>query len=312
MTLTTAAAASKTGLRSLGHKLDPSPDCFGWFRDSRSLLDDPPAIRTRFAEDGYVYLTSALDRDAVDHARGRMLEQLDELGMLQPGAPVSDGIARTPWQPQSVHNLIHGNHPLQKLLYAGRMLEIHELLFGASIRHFDFTWIRAIGPGRGTAPHADAVYMGRGTQRLVTAWTPLMEIPLQVGGLIVMLGSHRIRRLRKYFAYDVDSFCENQPDREAKDVHGWVGPLGDGKLGENPAMLQKAIGLPWLTAETYRPGDLLIFSLQTLHASLDNSSDRVRLSTDSRYQPADEPADPRWVGPDPAGHSPNNRRALIC
>jgi hypothetical protein len=307
-----SAVTTVSRLTSLGHALDLSAGCFGWFRDSTPLLDDPAAIRERFADEGYLFLPGALDAAGVDDARGRLLEQLDELGLLQPGAPISNGIARSPWQPQSVHSLIHGNAPLQRLLYSGRMLKVQETLFGTGIRHFDFTWIRAIGPGPGTAPHADAVYMNRGTPRLVTAWTPLMEIPLEIGGLLVMPGSHRVARLRKYFAYDVDTYCENRPAREAEDVHGWVGPLGDGKLSENPAMLQRRLGLPWLTAETYRPGDVVIFSLQTLHASLDNTSGRVRLSTDSRYQPADEPADPRWVGVNPAGHSAENRRAMIC
>lgn len=308
----TTAAPPFPRLTSLGHQLDLSPAAFGWFRDSASLLDDPPALRNRFADDGYLFLSGALDRERVDEARLRLLEQLHDLGLLQPDTPISDGIARTPWQPQSCHKLIHGNDPLQRLLYSGRMLELHETVFGGPIRHFDFTWIRAIGPGRGTAPHADAVYMNRGSQRLVTTWTPLMEIPLDVGGLIVMPGSHRIARLRKYFAADVDTYCENRLPRKAQDVHNWIGPMGDGKLSENPLLLQKALGLPWLTAETYRPGDVLIFSLQTLHASLDNTSDRVRLSTDTRYQPADEPADPRWIGPSPTGHSPANRRAMIC
>lgn len=307
-----AAVPSIPRLTSLGHELALSECAFGWFRDSRPLLDDPSALRDRFAEDGYLYMTDVLDRAAVDAARGRLLEQLHELNLLQPDAPIADGIARTPWQSQSVHKLILGNLPLQRLLYSGQMLELHELLAGMAIRHFDFTWIRAIGPGRGTAPHADAVYMNRGTPRLVTTWTPLMEIPLEIGGLLVMPGSHRVERLRKYFAADVDTYCENRPPRAAKDTHNWIGPLGDGKLSENPPLLQKGLGLPWLTAETYRPGDVVIFSLQTLHASLDNMSNRVRLSTDSRYQPASEPADPRWIGPNPTGHSPANRRAMIC
>jgi hypothetical protein len=299
-------------LTSLGHELDLSDGAFGWFRDSRPLLDDPAALRDRFAEDGYLYLTDALDQVHVEAARLRLLEQLSELGMLQPGLPVADGIVRSSWQPQSVHKLIYDNEPLQRLLYSGRMLDLHALLFGTMIRHFDFTWIRAIGPGRGTAPHADAVYMNRGTPQLVTAWTPLMEIPLDLGGLLVMPGSHRVERLRKYFAADVDTYCENRPSRKGEDVHNWIGPMGDGKLSENPPLLQKGLGLPWLTAQTYRPGDVVIFSLRTLHASLDNTTDRVRLSTDSRYQPASEPADSRWIGPNPTGHSPANRRAMIC
>lgn len=312
MPLNSALSSTLPRLTSLGHELDLSAGCFGWFRDSRPLIDDPIGLRARFEEDGYVFLTEALDRDLVTQARARLLEQLHESGMLQPGTNVSDGIACMPWKPRSCHPLIHANQPLQRLLYSGRMLDIVTSMLEFTVRHFDFTWIRVLGPGHGTAPHADSVYMNRGTQRLLTAWTPLMEIPLDIGGLMIMPGSHRLDRLRKYFAADVDTYCENRPPRTPKDAHGWIGPMGDGKLSENPVVLQQRLQLPWLTANTFRPGDVLIFGIRTLHASIDNTSDKVRLSTDSRFQRSDEPADPRWVGPNPTGHSQSNRRALIC
>jgi hypothetical protein len=37
----------------------------------------------------------------------------------------------------------------------------------------------------------------------------------------------------------------------------------------------------------------------THHCSLDNQSNRIRLSTDSRYQLASEPMDERWSGDHP-------------
>ena len=49
-------------------------------------------------------------------------------------------------------------------------------------------------------------------------------------------------------------------------------------------------------------GDLLTFSMKLVHASLDNQSDAIRISTDTRYQLASEPTDDRWVGPAPRGH----------
>lgn len=303
---------AQPGLTSLGHTMDQSPEAFGWLADSRSLLDKPVELRERMEIDGYVYLTDVLDAALVEQSRLRMLEQLHELGMLHSESPIREGMARMPWNPRSCHDLIHGNESLRQLLYSGRMLEIFRHLFAAEVRHFDFTWLRVIGPGKGTAPHADSVYMNRGTSRLLTAWTPLMEIPLDVGGLMVMPGSHRIQRLRKYFDSDVDTVCENRRPRHARDVHQWIGPMGDGKLSENPAVLQKKLQLPWLTAERFQPGDVLIFSIYTLHGSLDNISRRVRLSSDSRYQPSNEPADHRWIGPNPTGHSTSNRRALIC
>ena len=50
----------------------------------------------------------------------------------------------------------------------------------------------------------------------------------------------------------------------------------------------------------------------TVHAGLDNRSDRVRLSSDSRYQPASKPADERWIGPNPIAHGAAGRRGKIC
>lgn len=50
----------------------------------------------------------------------------------------------------------------------------------------------------------------------------------------------------------------------------------------------------------------------TLHASLDNRTNRVRLSTDSRYQLANEAVDERWVGENPIAHGPDAKIAMIC
>lgn len=299
-------------LTSLGDKLNLSPETFGWLKPSTELLGDQERLRDRLDQEGYLYLPGYLDQKLVNQARGVMLEQLDALGVVDSRYSVSKGIAKQPWQAQSFHHLIQENEPLQQLLFHGLMLEFYEQLFAEPVRHFDFTWIRALGPGPGTAPHADSVYMGRGTQKLYTSWTPLMEIPTHIGGLTIMPGSHRIDRLKKYYAGDVDTYCENSPDREPQDVHQWVGPLGDGKLSLHPATLQQKLNLPWLTAETFRPGDVVVFNINTIHGSLDNQSDRIRLSTDTRYQRASEPADERWVGPHPIGHGGAERKGLIC
>jgi ectoine hydroxylase-related dioxygenase (phytanoyl-CoA dioxygenase family) len=54
----------------------------------------------------------------------------------------------------------------------------------------------------------------------------------------------------------------------------------------------------------FKSGDVVVFSMFTLHGSLDNRSSigRVRLSCDTRYQRANEPFDERWVGENPVGH----------
>jgi len=52
--------------------------------------------------------------------------------------------------------------------------------------------------------------------------------------------------------------------------------------------------------------------MQTIPSSLDNQSPYFRISSDSRYQLATEPADERWIGPNPVGHSDAGKRGKIC
>ncbi len=84
-----------------------------------------------------------------------------------------------------------------------------------------------------------------------------------------------------------------------------------GWLAQNPVKLRDRLGGRWLTGD-FRAGDVLIFGMDTIHASLDNQTDALRLSCDSRYQLASEPADPRWVGENPVGHTSAGKQGRIC
>ncbi|HEY7414864.1 MAG TPA: dehydrogenase, partial [Ktedonobacteraceae bacterium] len=52
----------------------------------------------------------------------------------------------------------------------------------------------------------------------------------------------------------------------------------------------------WLIAD-YEAGDMVIHSPYMIHAATQNHDplNRMRLSTDIRYQCADDPIDPRWT-----------------
>jgi hypothetical protein len=52
--------------------------------------------------------------------------------------------------------------------------------------------------------------------------------------------------------------------------------------------------------------------MDTIHGSIDNTTRRIRLSTDTRYQRSDEPVDERWVGANPIGHGPDSKLGRIC
>jgi hypothetical protein len=109
---------------------------------------------------------------------------------------------------------------------------------------------------------------------------------------------------------DVDSYCKNgrhAPEIEAG-AKAWE---WDGSLSKDPASLRRKLGGRWLTTD-YEAGDLLTFTMYTVHAGLDNQTNRIRLSSDSRYQPASRPADERWVGEKPIAHGQAGKRGRIC
>lgn len=323
--MTTMANARPTTLVSRGQVLEDAPGTIGELRRSDDLGTTPEAIarhvataHERLNADGYLFLPGYLRRDEVFAARRELCRQLADHGLIHDGDAVDDAVV-VPGATLGVRSadLARANRALQHLLYApdGPMIRFYHALFGEAVRHFDFTWLRLVKPGMGTASHCDLVFMGRGTHQLCTSWTPLGDIDRTLGGLIVLEGSHRQRNLTAdYLATDVDSVCENRHDG------AWFGPdgtrnrpeLATGAITDDHVGLRQKFGGRWLTTD-YRAGDLLVFNMVLVHASLDNQSlDRLRLSSDSRYQRASEPADERWVGLDPPAHGPQSARPVIC
>ena len=293
-------------------ELDLSPEAFGELRRSDDIVGDAQALQQRMQEDGYLFMPGYLNRAEVLENEQILLERLAAANCLDPAAPVSAGIAIKGQGSYFMPDLAKDNPALHKLLYEGRMMEFYHKLLGGEVKHYDFTWMRAVTPGSGTAPHCDIVYMGRGTHNLFTAWTPLRDTPLEMGGLILLENSHKNERLREnYGRKDADEYCANRLEAVPDGVGNGknIGP--GGALSLNPVRLREGLGGRWLTSN-FRAGDLLTFSVFTVHASLDNQSNKMRISSDTRYQLASEPADERWIGENPMGHSQAAKRGKIC
>jgi hypothetical protein len=299
-------------LTASGVPLDTSPSCFGELEPATHLLGDPDALRARMQEEGYLYLPGYLDRDEVLACRQVMAERLADAGHLDPSYPPYAMKAHPDTRIAFMPDLAKDNPKLHQLLYGGRMMEFFGMFLGGPVRHYDFTWVRAVAPGRGTYAHMDVVYMGRGTRNLYTAWTPLGDVPRTIGGLLLLERSHRHERLNQgYGSKDVDAYCENKVGPGFTRMGGGGNIRDGGWLSDNPAKLRKNLGGRWLTAD-YRAGDLLVFTVFLVHGSLDNASDEIRISTDTRYQLASEPVDERWIGEEPIAHGPAGKRGMIC
>ena len=283
------AVIDSLGPAARGRRLDT----FGHLNESAPTDD----LKGRLEQDGYLFIRGLLDRDEVIEGREDLLAHADELTQTYP----------------------MGSAAMQHVVHGPRIMGFFDALFQTPARSYDFIWLRHQPPSHGIPPHCDTVFMGRGTPDVLTAWIPFGDIPIRAGGLMVLEHSHKLsqQRLADYLEQDVDSFCENGPNAEKvttgemkwehwRDQTDW-----NGEITEDPHQLARDWNTRWLTAD-FRMGDVLIFTMRTVHAGTDNEIDPLRLSTDSRYQPANQPIDDRWIGEHPIGHGLEAKQGRIC
>lgn len=273
---------------SLGHSIPARR--FGPLNERSNLIDDGESLRAAMAADGYLLLRSVLNPSEVLAAREEVFSRLMEVGEIK--APAIEGRPTGTSQRAELYpdlgafwRSVCEGPALRRVTHSGPMLEIMARLLGGPARPFDFLWLRAMAPGRASAFHFDHVYMNRGTDRLFTVWTALGDVPLEDGPMLLVEGSHLWDDLiAEYRGFDVDK-DKSKP----------------GHVTMNPVDLAETRDCRLLSTN-FRAGDILVVSMFMCHGSLDNASQRVRLSCDTRYQLSGDPIDPRWIGDPPIGH----------
>jgi phytanoyl-CoA dioxygenase PhyH len=264
----------------------------GELQDNSSLLGHTDALQSTLQSQGYLYLRGALDRDAVLAARREVFSRLIEVGEAAP--PPEEGISTgTSKRAEIIEDLgafwksVCEGEALRRVTHDGAMVSTLESILGGPVRPFDFLWLRPMHPGKASAFHFDHVYMNRGSEQLLTCWTPLGDVPLIEGPILLVENSHTWDDLiDQYRGFDVDKETERP-----------------GHVTLDPVSFAQDRGTRLLTTN-FEAGDLLVLVMFMLHGSLDNQSpdNRIRLSSDVRYQPAADPIDERWVGENPIAH----------
>lgn len=298
-------------LYSCGQALERDENKVGLLRDSSDASTDFEELRKRFDVDGYLFMKGYLNPDAVLSARAAITDRLASQGLLHPDYSPMAGIPAPDYSNGFHPDIARDCAAVQDLLYGGQLADFYRQFYAEDVRHYDFTWLRAFPPAEGSSPHCDLPYMGRGTHNHMTCWVPYDEISFDLGGLMVLEGStHRMDLLKNYVYRDVDAYCINKSEQAARAKDG--GWTFAGKLSHNPPIIRNKFGGRWLTAE-FEPGDFITFGMFLVHASLDNRSEnRLRISSDCRYQRAAESIDERWVGPNPPGHSFAGKHGRVC
>ncbi len=269
----------------LHHEMEVSTD----LRESNDILNEPEALHKRITEEGYLLLRGLHERQTVLTAREQILKRLEVRGMLAPNAPVIDGIFNPaypePSSTGSIGNIEITRMQAFKAVVEGKpIIDFFKGFLGGDVVTFDFKWLRTAAPGASSPIHYDIVFMGRGTQNLYSCWTPFGDVSLDMGPIVFCLGSNKFEKVKEtYGAADVDK------------------ELIEGHFSDNPIEIIEKFGGHWATT-TFEAGDVVIFSMFLMHASLCNTSNKIRISADTRYQLAAEPVDERWIGKNPKGH----------
>lgn len=265
--------------RRLG-RLEPVPD---------AERHDRPALRRRLEADGYLYFRRALDPDDVVDFRRYYFDALAGIGFAgdRPDHHGARGVAADPGHLDRAEL----RRRLFREVVPGR--EYEAFCTQPAIRNW-YAWfldedpflhkrriIRHIGPGEsgiGTATqaHYDLLYLRGGSDRVLSSWIPLGDCPVELGGLAYLEGSHR--RVRAD-----EAMADPASMRPAASI-----------TPDLPALAEEH-DARWLLAD-YQAGDMVVHTAHTIHAALDNvgTDGTIRLSTDIRYQRADDPIDGRW------------------
>ncbi|MEU6742839.1 phytanoyl-CoA dioxygenase family protein [Streptosporangium sandarakinum] len=254
--------------------------------DSTALLGDPEALRRRFREHGVLLLRGVLDPAAVVALREAYLSTVPP-EMLHAGSSPAEG-RFSGKEPEGLPGHGVAGHPAHAFVRSPRFAEFVDqpalsklaetLLDGPCVRlrrsilrHFHR------GSPRASRAHTDYAYMDRGTENLLTVWIPVGDCPLDNGPLVYLEDSH--------------TAAPEQLDRlrERLDRPGDRRPLS-----HDLEWTARGLGRRWLWAD-YRAGDVAVHGPHIVHASLDTSSERMRVSVDIRFARSGETVDARWT-----------------
>ncbi len=282
-------------LKSNGRTLDTSPRRMGRLKPTPAGTDYHQ-VQRQLREDGYVWLKGFLDRAEVLSFRAYAFAALAESGLLKAGTSPEEGIYSGSEDTdmgkrrlmEVVRSAAFESFCLQPRLwrFMDAFLEGHSYLHKRKI-------LRHTLPGRAgaTPAHYDLVYLRGGTDRVVTAWVPVGDVPTQMGGLVYLEGSHAVgRQMEQDFAAGAGDL----PPDERISAYNKKMKAG-GMVSDDLPDLAERFDTRWLIAD-YEAGDIMLHSPYMIHAATmnDSAEGRIRLSTDIRYQNVRDEIDARW------------------
>ncbi|KAK9815266.1 hypothetical protein WJX72_000886 [[Myrmecia] bisecta] len=254
--------------------------------DSTQLFkqQQAPELRERLARDGYLLLRQVLNPADVLQARAFLLR---ELCKAKPACfeNTEGKLVHGTRNVGLLHRQDLGKGPLvRKVLESPKLFALMALLYNCQATQIvttGYKWLRAVAQGEFTGVHSDNVFVG-GSPDLLTLWLPLGRVEVEQGALLICSGSHRSRA----FAPVRETYGASQVGENGRES-GW---LTDN--GADVATHVGRYGVTWATTN-FQPGDVVVLRRDVLHMSATNKWADVRISCDTRWQPADDTRDSR-------------------
>jgi len=240
-------------------------------RVSNDAMNNPEELRHRISEEGYLFFKKLQAPDKLRALRREMLTTMQEGGWLVAGTDPMDGIADISTQctegDAEYTNVYHEVYKLEAFHRSGHWPEVVDMvqkIIGSAVLPHPQKIARLWFPkytAHTTPIHQDFVHF-QGNFQTYTCWAPVGDCPIELGGLALLPGSHKINQVMEHhFSLGAGSLCVNT----------------DELSGE------------WHSTN-YEIGDTLIFLALTVHKALPNlTEDRLRVSLDNRYQAVDDP-----------------------
>jgi hypothetical protein len=248
-------------------------------RDSNDLIDDTAGLRARLEQDSYLLFRGLLDPAEVQALRADMLALLLAAGWILGGAYTADAlsiISPLSERDDDYHEVYQQVQRLERfhtLAHAPALTNLMDHVLGAPSFPHPLKIARLSFPTNhevSTPPHQDYPN-NQGTTDLTATWIPVGDCARDNGSLAILRGSHRYGVLPLEFHPGPGNRQAALPDEMLEELH-------------------------WVTTD-FAAGDVLVFPSTTVHASLHNVSDSMRISVDFRYQREGEALTPIVLEP---------------
>jgi ectoine hydroxylase-related dioxygenase (phytanoyl-CoA dioxygenase family) len=253
-------------------------------------------LHEQYRAQGYLWLKHFLDRDEVLAFRRRFFAAFEEVGLLAPGTDPVDGIYSGGEDKETARKTLMEIvrwAAYESFCFSPRIWQFYEEFLNGPVylhKRKIIRYTRPLDPNC-TGAHYDLTYLRGGTDSVCTSWIPIGDIPVEMGGLVYLEGSDTWGR-----TMEAEFRIKNQdlPPEERISAYNRNMTKG-GWLSKDLPDLAARMGTRWLTAD-YEAGDMMIHSAYMIHAATlnESSENRLRLSTDIRYQRVREEIDQRW------------------